>query len=253
MNKELKLQTLYEEYTNCQRCPKLCESRAQVVFGYGSQNASILIVAQAPGDTEDKTGLPLIGATGRILDYFLAKALQGTDDRFKKLIKDFKLTKGFGNRTNFTWGQVDKNSGVHSTHWTTKQILAERVFYTNSVLCFPEKDRTPEKAEMDNCKDRLLETIYTIDPIIIIAVGGVALESLAGKRGLSISKYKGQLLDLSFPGRQVEIKYPVMPIYHPSYLMRNPSMEEGGDWDITEQHVAKAVNLVEEYIKTNEV
>ncbi len=66
-----------------------------------------------------------------------------------------------------------------------------------------------------------------------------------------ISKYKGQLLDLSFPGRQVEIKYPVMPIYHPSYLMRNPSMEEGGDWDITEQHVANAVNLVEEYIKTN--
>ena len=44
-----------------------------------------------------------------------------------------------------------------------------------------------------------------------------------------------------------------MPIYHPSYLMRNPSIEEGGDWDITEQHVAKAVNLVEEYIKTNEV
>ncbi len=114
MNKELKLQTLYEQYIDCQLCPKLCQSRSRVVFGYGSQDAKILVVAQGPGETEDKTGLPLIGPTGRVLDYFLAKAYTNKDDRFGKLIKDFKMTKGFGGRTNYTWGKVDKDTGIHN-------------------------------------------------------------------------------------------------------------------------------------------
>lgn len=251
VNKSEKLQVLYEEYDNCQRCPELCKSRSQVVFGYGSQDAKIVAVAQAPGDTEDKTGLPLIGPTGRILDYFLAKAFQDRDDRLRKLIKDFKITKSFGNRTNFTWGQVDKTTGIHSSHWTTKQILAQWVFYTNSNLCYPEKDRAPTPVEMKNCKDRLFETIYTIDPHLLLIVGGVSLEAVLGKRGLSISTCKGKLMDLTFPGRQVEIKYPAMPIYHPSFLMRNPVMDEGSDWDITEKAVLKAVQLVDEYEATS--
>lgn len=249
MNKEQKLQVLYEEYKDCQKCPVLCKSRTQVVFGYGSQEAKILVVARNPGQTEDATGLPLIGASGRILDYFLAKALQKTDDRLRKLLKDFKLTKGFNNRTNFTWGQIDKSTQVYASHWATKQILAKQVFYTNALLCYTENDRKPEKEELENCRARLLETIYIIDPVVILAVGGDALESLVGKRGFNITKWQGHLLDVAIPGKTVDLKYPVMPIYHPSYLMRKP---QDGDWDLTEQHISKAVALVEEYTRTNE-
>ena len=122
------------------------------------------------------------------------------------------------------------------------------MFYTNLILCATEKDREPDKAEIDMCSARLRETIYTVDPIVIIAVGGLVLSSLFNKRGMNITKYKGQILDLSIPGKQTNIKYPVIPILPPAHLMRNPSMEEGTDWDLTEKAVQKAVSLQEEYL-----
>lgn len=242
------LRTLASSYENCQLCPKLCKSRTRTVFGYGSQDAKILVVGIAPGETEDNVGLPLVGASGRILDYFLARAYSNKDARFRKLLKDFKIQKGFGNRYNYTWGTLDKDSGMYSSHWAVKQLLADEVFYTNLVLCATEKDREPDKSEVDFCNKRLLETIYTIDPIVIIAVGGLVLSSLFGKRSMNITKYKGQILDLTIPGKQTNIKYPVIPILPPAHLMRNPSMEEGTDWDLTEKAVQKAVSLQEEYL-----
>lgn len=248
MDKLKVLETLHSTYENCQQCPKLCKSRTRTVFGYGSQDAKILIVGQAPGETEDNVGLPLIGPSGRILDYFLARAYSSRDDRFRKLVKDFKIQKGFSNRYNYTWGSLDKETNIYSSHWAVKQLLANDVFYTNLILCATEKDREPDKAEIDMCSARLKETIYTVDPIVIIAVGGLVLSSLFNKRGMNITKYKGQILDLSIPGKQTNIKYPVIPILPPAHLMRNPSMEEGTDWDLTEKAVQKAVSLQEEYL-----
>jgi len=55
----------------CTRCA-LAEGRTQVVFSDGSPSARLMVVGEAPGATEDETGLPFVGAAGRFLDLLLA-------------------------------------------------------------------------------------------------------------------------------------------------------------------------------------
>ncbi len=57
----------------CRKCP-LCESRTHAVPGAGDADASILLVGEAPGVLEDRTGRPFVGRSGRLLDKLLAEA-----------------------------------------------------------------------------------------------------------------------------------------------------------------------------------
>lgn len=54
----------------CTLCP-LCETRTQVVFGEGSPTASLMVVGEAPGADEDRSGRPFVGRAGRLLDRLL--------------------------------------------------------------------------------------------------------------------------------------------------------------------------------------
>ena len=55
---------------NCTRCP-LGKTRTNLVFGTGSPDARLLFVGEAPGEQEDKTGIPFVGAAGQLLDRYL--------------------------------------------------------------------------------------------------------------------------------------------------------------------------------------
>jgi DNA polymerase len=57
----------------CTRCG-LCSTRTNAVPGEGAGAARILLVGEAPGRNEDKTGRPFCGAAGKILDLALAEA-----------------------------------------------------------------------------------------------------------------------------------------------------------------------------------
>lgn len=57
----------------CPRC-RLAETRHHVVFGEGAQDADILVVGEAPGEEEDRTGRPFVGRAGKLLDLLLATA-----------------------------------------------------------------------------------------------------------------------------------------------------------------------------------
>ena len=61
---------LIEECNNCTAC-ELHKTRTNCVFGTGNTNADILFVGEAPGDNEDKTGIPFVGRAGQLLDKFL--------------------------------------------------------------------------------------------------------------------------------------------------------------------------------------
>lgn len=74
--------SLQQEYQHCQRCPALCTSRTQVVFGSGNQNAEILFLGEAPGAEEDKQGIPFCGASGKVLQELLASIDLTRDDVF---------------------------------------------------------------------------------------------------------------------------------------------------------------------------
>jgi DNA polymerase len=64
--------TLRKEAEACTRC-QLHESRDRVVFGAGDPDADLMFVGEAPGAEEDRTGLPFVGRSGRLLDQLLAE------------------------------------------------------------------------------------------------------------------------------------------------------------------------------------
>jgi uracil-DNA glycosylase len=55
----------------CPRC-RLSETRSHVVFGEGSPTAELMVVGEAPGAEEDRSGRPFVGRAGKLLDLLLA-------------------------------------------------------------------------------------------------------------------------------------------------------------------------------------
>ncbi|HSL71322.1 MAG TPA: uracil-DNA glycosylase [Longimicrobiales bacterium] len=67
------LEVLQQEAFGCVRC-RLHEGRKSVVFGEGNPNADVMIVGEAPGQEEDRTGRPFVGQAGKLLDLLLMTA-----------------------------------------------------------------------------------------------------------------------------------------------------------------------------------
>lgn len=54
----------------CDRC-ELCKTRTNTVFGVGNPNAELMFIGEAPGEKEDLSGIPFVGAAGKLFDRFL--------------------------------------------------------------------------------------------------------------------------------------------------------------------------------------
>jgi len=95
------------------------------------------------------------------------------------------------------------------------------VYITNSVFRMPPGDekefRKPTNEEIEYYRPYVHEIIRLINPFIILLTGNVATYSILGKTG--ITRLRGEWTNLN--GRWI------MPIFHPSYLLRNPSKEPG--------------------------
>lgn len=96
------------------------------------------------------------------------------------------------------------------------------VYITNSVFRMPPGEdgkafRKPTDAEIDFYRPFVFEFIRLIDPKIILLTGNVAAQSVLRKTG--ITSLRGKWTESQ--GRWI------MPIFHPSYLLRNPSREPG--------------------------
>jgi DNA polymerase len=68
-----RLQVLAETAGRCTLC-RLHTTRSTVVFGEGSPTADVVVVGEAPGQEEDRTGRPFVGRAGRLLDLLLLSA-----------------------------------------------------------------------------------------------------------------------------------------------------------------------------------
>lgn len=68
-----RLSVLASAAAGCTRCG-LHAGRSTVVFGEGSATADVVVVGEAPGQEEDRTGRPFVGRAGRLLDLMLASA-----------------------------------------------------------------------------------------------------------------------------------------------------------------------------------
>jgi DNA polymerase len=166
------LDELKTEAIACQKC-NLAKTRTNVVVERGNRTAMIMIIGEAPGESEDQTGLPFLGRSGQLLDKILASA-------------------------NFD--------------------PAQDVYICNINKCRPPENRVPTKDEVTACKPYLLEQIRLVDPKIILLTGVTAVKAITGDKG-KMTEIRGQWSQ--WEGRWV------MPIFHPAYLLRNASREEG--------------------------
>lgn len=67
-NKTMK--EIQEECSLCTNCP-LAKTRTNVVFGTGNEKAKLMFIGEAPGQQEDLSGKPFVGAAGQLLDKYL--------------------------------------------------------------------------------------------------------------------------------------------------------------------------------------
>ena len=94
------------------------------------------------------------------------------------------------------------------------------VFITNSVFRMPPGDdgkafRKPTDKEIEYYRPYVREIIRFVDPLIMLLTGNVACQSILGKTGITTLRGKWTEQD----GRWI------MPIFHPSYLLRNPARD----------------------------
>lgn len=221
MDKEKQLNELKSK---CGECCKPCEldkTRHNIVFADGNpETASIVLIGEAPGENEDLQGIPFVGRAGKLLNEFLIQA-----------------------------GISREND----------------LYIINTVKCRPPKNRVPTNIEKEACRPIMLKQIEIIDPKIILLCGATALKSFINAK-TPISKIRGEIFEIEiapspqplpldnrysidYLGRVLKgednvRKYKAMPIFHPSYLLRNHSLEPNSPRDLMLKDLKKAKKLV---------
>jgi uracil-DNA glycosylase family 4 len=88
------------------------------------------------------------------------------------------------------------------------------VYICNIVKCRPPGNRNPEPDEIEACEPFLISQLEAIKPKVIVALGNVAVKTLLKtKEGITTLRGKWK----TYQG------IPLMPTFHPAYLLRNPS------------------------------
>ena len=116
----------------------------------------------------------------------------------------------------------------------TKIIVAmgfqrEEVYIANVLKCRPPENRQPLPDEVVNCRPFLLTQIDLIQPKVIVALGATAVRSLLDVQ-IGITKMRGNWYTFH--------NTPIMPTFHPAYLLRNPPAKKEV-WDDMKTVLAK--------------
>jgi uracil-DNA glycosylase family 4 len=109
-------------------------------------------------------------------------------------------------------------------------LRREDVYICNVIKCRPPGNRTPAPDEITACSPYLFEQIRTIQPDVVIALGAPAAQTLLSTRE-SIGRLRGRFHDFYPSGSPlVGDPIPLMPTFHPAYLLRSPQ-EKGKAWE----------------------
>src|SRR5215207_4390336 len=185
------------------------------IQGLGRKPNKILILGEAPGEAEQRLGIPFCGAAGKELDRMLSEAGIPTGEVYN---------------TNVFWTRPLNNDlksiFLPQVEWksqfgTTNACPGAALRIDNKIYLLPPAFQTE--------LERLYEEILSCNPNLIIALGNTALWSLTGRQ--NISSVRGTVLQsvlLSEPRK-------LLPTYHPAAVLRQ--------WDlrtITIADLAKA-------------
>ena len=105
----------------------------------------------------------------------------------------------------------------------------QNVYICNTIKCRPPDNRYPLEDEKQACKEYLDKQLEILKPKIILICGSVALQSLLPNIG-GITKVRGKWFEGPYGAK-------MMPIFHPSYLLRNDSREKGSPKWLTWQDI----------------
>lgn len=106
----------------------------------------------------------------------------------------------------------------------------EELYIANVVKCRPPQNKEPFENEINTCLPFLLRQIHIINPHVIITLGKVATHALLRKKE-PITQLRGK----TFYFRHI----PVVPTFHPAYLLRNPK-----DKKLTWQDAKTALHIL---------
>ena len=158
-------------------CP-LKKTATNTVIADGLAGARLMVIGEAPGAEEDRTGRPFVGRAGQLLDRMLAAI--GLD---------------------------------------RKAETPDRAAYISNIVFWrPLGNREPNSAEVASCLPLALRHIELARPRAILALGGVATKALLSTEA-GITRVRGRWAALHLNG----VEYPVLPSYHPAFLLRKPA------------------------------
>ena len=92
------------------------------------------------------------------------------------------------------------------------------VYTTNVVKCRPPKNRQPTMIELAACAKYLKQELINVKPKILLLLGATAAKTVFAKADIRISDIRGYAID--YKG------YIVIPTYHPSAVLRDPTKVE---------------------------
>ncbi len=147
------LSSIAGQIAGCRNC-RLHRSRRKTVPGAGSPRPVVLVVGEAPGGEEDRTGEPFVGNAGRYLDKWLGAVKIGSD-------------------------------GVSLSR-------KANIYITNLLKCRPPGNRDPEPDELDACWGFLERQIALLRPKAILTVSRFAAQRLTGQ-SLGIGELRGKV------------------------------------------------------------
>jgi DNA polymerase len=201
---------VFSRWDECKKCP-LHETRTQIVFPDGNPSADIVVIGISPGEDEDADGAPFVGDSGFVIDDYCKEV------------------------------RVRKND----------------MFYMNIVSCRPfsttrdsfgkkrTENREPSLIERAACRPLWEETLYILDPLLIIAMGKPTIQEVTGQRSINMHQIQGKIKSCTVQGRAKKIVYPVMCMHHPAHLMRSGDIFKGGPWHQTLVAWQRAIYFVD--------
>lgn len=140
-----------------------------IVFGDGDPCARLVFIGEAPGEEEDKQGIPFVGRAGQLLN---------------KMIDAMGLSRS-------------------------------AVYICNVLKTRPPNNATPTSEEARLCAPYLVEQIRIINPDVIVTLGLPATKCVLGVEA-TMASLRGRWHQMPVANSLI----PVMPTYHPAFLLR---------------------------------
>jgi uracil-DNA glycosylase family 4 len=153
-----------------------------IVWSDGDVASRVVFVGEAPGEEEDKTGVPFVGRAGQLLS---------------KMIAAMGLSrKGDAGDTG--------------------------VYICNVLKTRPPNNATPTSREAGLCEPYLMEQLAIMRPLAIVTLGLPATRTLL-KTDEAMGRLRGRWHELTIPAGSGgdALNIPVMPTYHPAFLLRS--------------------------------